>query len=34
MWIAAGHENKKLLDIWISFIVNYNSEDDGFIEAD
>ncbi len=27
MWIAAGNEDKKLLDIWSSVIVNYNSNE-------
>jgi hypothetical protein len=25
MWMAAGKQNKKALDIWITVIVNYNS---------
>jgi len=33
MWIAEGNEDKKLLDIWSSVIVNYNSSE-GFVEAD
>jgi len=34
MWIAAGNEDKKLLDIWNSVIVSYNTIGEGFVEAD
>ena len=34
MWIAAGNEDKKLLDICSSVIVNYNSIGEEFVEAD
>jgi hypothetical protein len=33
MWIAAGNEDRKLLDICSSVIVNYNSMGEEFVEA-